>query len=533
MTRRDRAPRLAGITAQVRMLVFGTVLLVVLAGLTGLAGVGIATRTVDRLTDELVPASDANEAVLQDMTDAETGLRGWVATGDRTFLEPYFAGRRGLADEQAVLRRFAREHPEMRAAVEAQSAAVQDWFDAYAEPRLRQPAGPTHVSRQRLLAGKQSFDRVRGANAVVQRRLSGLLDDTGRSARRELLWIVGLLLLVAALGGVAALFGRRVADRITTPLVDMQQTVDRLAAGDADARATVSGPREVRRVGQALNNFADQNARLLDLERQAVERLQELDRAKTDFVSNVSHELRTPLTSISGYIELFEDGFIERINPQQRAMLGVVNRNVERLQSLIEDLLTLSRVESEAFRSTFDVLDVNHLVSDAVHDLRATAAERGIAIHEVLPPRPMVMQGDASQLSRALLNLLSNAVKFSHDDGQVTVRVRQAGADVTVEVADAGIGIPAGDMGNLATRFFRAANAVDAEISGTGLGLRIVHTIMDNHGGRLEVESVEGQGTTARMVLPLSDVVVPAAVRRVHEALEAVREREENTPADR
>ena len=533
MTGRDRSPGLTGITAQVRMLVFGTVLLVVVAGLIGMTGVGIATRTVDRLTDELLPASDANEAVLQNMTDAETGLRGWVATGDRTFLEPYLAGRRELGVEQAVLRRFAEQHPELRPAVAAQSAAVQDWFDDYSEPRLRSPAGPTNVSLQRLLVGKQKFDLVRRANAVVDQQLSGLLDDTTRSARRQLLWIVGVLLFVAALGGIASLFGRRVADRITTPLVDMQRTVDRLAAGDADARATVSGPREVRRVGQALNNFADQNARLLDLERQAVERLQELDRAKTDFVSNVSHELRTPLTSISGYIELFEDGFIERINPQQRAMLGVVNRNVERLHSLIEDLLTLSRVESEAFRSTFDVLDVNHLVSDAAHDLTATAAERGITIHEVLPPRPMVMHGDASQVSRALLNLVSNAVKFSHDGGEVTVRVRQVGAHVTVEVADAGIGIPAGDMGSLATRFFRAANAVDAEISGTGLGLRIVHTIMDNHGGRLEVESVEGEGTTARMVLPLSDVVVPAAVRRVHEALEAVREREENAAADR
>ena len=95
----------------------------------------------------------------------------------------------------------------------------------------------------------------------------------------------------------------------------MQQTVDRLAAGDTDARTTVAGPREMRRVGEALNNFADQNARLLDLERDAVQRLERLDRAKSDFVSNVSHELRTPLTSIAGYIELFEDGFLERLEP--------------------------------------------------------------------------------------------------------------------------------------------------------------------------------------------------------------------------
>ena len=115
------------------------------------------------------------------------------------------------------------------------------------------------------------------------------------------------------------------------------------------------------------------------------------------------------------------------------------------------------------------------------------------------------MRGDASQLSRALVNLVSNAVKFSRDEGEVTVRLSGSPARTPhVDVVDHGIGIPAGDIDQLATRFFRASNAVDAEITGTGLGLRIVNTIVDNHGGRLEVESVEGEGTRVRMVLPLA-----------------------------
>ena len=190
-------------------------------------------------------------------------------------------------------------------------------------------------------------------------------------------------------------------------------------------------------------------------------------------------------------------------------MLRVVSRNVQRLQALIEDLLTLSQVESQTFRSTFDVLDLNHLATDAVHDLRATAQVRGVTLRELVPSHPMVMRGDASQLSRALLNLLSNAVKFSPDGGEVTLEVRRDGPDAVLEVADRGIGIPAADMTNLATRFFRASNAVDAEITGTGLGLRIVSTIVENHGGRLEVDSVEGEGTTVRMVLPLAASAPP------------------------
>jgi two-component system, OmpR family, sensor kinase len=509
------------------------VVLVAVAGLSGLVGVAIATSALTRFTDELLPAADANEAVLQELTDAETGIRGWVATRDRTFLEPYETARARLVGDQARLRQFAEQHPSLRDDVAAQDALVEDWFSSYAEPRLREVAGPGTLSRERFLVGKQKFDRIRSANAVVRDRIATKLDEARGSASRQLPWVVFALLFVAALGAVAALFARHSAARITEPLVAMQATVDRLAAGDTDARAPETGPREVRRVGKALNNFAEQNARLLELERQAVERLQELDRAKSDFVSNISHELRTPLTSIAGYVELFEDGFIDRLTPPQRGMLAVVHRNVARLQALIEDLLTLSKVESQAFRTTFDLLDLNHLVSDAAHDLEATAARRRITLRLVQPDRPMVMRGDAGQLSRALLNLVSNAVKFSHPDGDVTLRVRQSGREAVVEVSDQGIGIPAGDMDKVASRFFRASNAVDSEITGTGLGLRIVHTIVENHGGRLQVESVEGEGTTARMVLPLAEEALPDAVRRATAAGSAAPDREEIAPGPR
>jgi two-component system, OmpR family, sensor kinase len=408
---------------------------------------------------------------------------------------------------------------------------VRDWFDGYAVPRLRDPAGPGHVSHQRLLLGKAKFDRIRAANSAVQNELNRAVNDARLSAFQELPWIVAVLLLVAFAGAVAALFARRVAHRITEPLVDMERTVDRLAAGDDDARTVIGGPREVRSVGEALNNFADRNARVLELEREAVERLQSLDRAKTDFLSTVSHELRTPLTSIAGYVELFEDGFIDDISPQQRGMLTIVHRNVDRLRNLIEDLLTLSQAESEAFRTSFDLLDLNHLVSDTAHDLRQTAAQRDVTVTEVLASHPMVVRGDTAQLSRALLNLVSNAVKFSNEGGDVTLRVRQVGADAVVEVVDHGIGIPAADMPNLATRFFRARNAVDAEIGGTGLGLRIVHTVMDNHGGRLDVESVEGEGTSARMVVPLASDALPDAVRRASRG-ERAGDREETGVSD-
>jgi signal transduction histidine kinase len=494
-----------GISAQMRTLVFGLVVLVLLAGLGGLAGVGVATRTVDRLADRLMPADDTNAAVLQDLTDAETGIRGWVATGDPTFLQPYYAGRRRLPHDRARLRRLTADLPELHRLVAAQDRAVDDWLNEYAAVRLDRPAGAAHVDPALFLLGKKKFDRIRDVNAQIERRVDLLVAQTRHGGEQEIPWILAMLAIVLALGAVALMLGRFVAGQVSRPLVHLQQVVDRLAGGDGAARAEESGPREVRRVASALNNFADENARIRELEHEVVNRVTDLDRAKSDFLSTVSHELRTPLTSIAGYVELFEDDLTLDLGPQQRSMLEVVKRNVQRLRTLIEDLLTLSRAESEPFRTSFDVLDLTHLTSDVAFDLQAMATGRGITIHEVHPPRAMVMRGDASQLSRALLNLVSNAVKFSGDGGDVTIRVKQVRGWAHLEVTDHGIGIPAAEMPRLATRFYRASNAVDAEITGTGLGLRIVQAIVDNHGGRLEMESVEGLGTTARMVLPLID----------------------------
>ncbi len=497
---------LGGIRAQLRTLVFAFIFLLLLRGAVGVYGILQVTRTVNSVIDAAGPAADANHAVLQDLTDAETGLRGWVATGDKRFLAPYHAGLSRLPGDEARLRRLTRGREPLSRLVAQQAGVAHRWVVDYAEVLLALPAGAQHINEQLFVIGKERFDRIRTSNHRVGRRIHAWFATANAAERTQLRWTIAaaaLLTLAGAALGWAV--GMLLASRISGPLVLMQKTVDRLAAGDSGARAVPSGPWEVRRVALALNAFADENDRVRALEGQVVEQLRDLDRAKDDFLSTVSHELRTPLTSIAGYVELFEDEFGERLAPHQLGMLAAVQRNVERLRGLIEDLLTLSKAEAEAFRTSFDVLDLTHLTSDVAHDLRTMAADRGVTITEVHPARPMVLRGDYAQLSRALLNLVSNALKFSPDGGTVTIRVKQAGDGAHIEVTDHGIGIPAPEMSHLATRFYRASNAVDAKIGGTGLGLRIVQAIADNHGGRLELDSVEGEGTTARLVLPMVD----------------------------
>lgn len=233
---------------------------------------------------------------------------------------------------------------------------------------------------------------------------------------------------------------------------------------------------------------------------QLVERLQELDRQKSDFLSTVSHELRTPLTSITGYTELLQDGAGGELTPAGASMVDVVRRNAERLAALIEDLLTLSHIEAGTLRTTRTIVDLEALVHGAVLTVGPLSAARSVTVRvDAVPAR---VTGDPAQVERVLLNLLSNAVKFTPTGGSVEVTVRPVDQDVLTVVADTGIGIPAADQAQLFDRFFRASNAVATAVPGTGLGLSIVQRIVEAHGGTLTLASTEGSGTTVEVRLP-------------------------------
>jgi PAS domain S-box-containing protein len=240
----------------------------------------------------------------------------------------------------------------------------------------------------------------------------------------------------------------------------------------------------------------------LERERRMVIDLRDLARAKTDFVSTISHELRTPLTSIAGYVELLVDGAGGELSRSQLDVLEVVARNTRRLTSLIEDLLTLSRIDAGGFSLSLAPVAVMALVEGVRSAVFPSAQAGGVSLRFRVDPDVGMVEADAAQLDRVLLNLLSNAIKFTPAGGRVTVHVRRHADRTEFEVADTGIGIPPEEQGQLFNRFFRSSTATTQAIQGTGLGLAIVKTIVDQHGGRIGVDSVPGRGTTVTFSLP-------------------------------
>jgi two-component system, OmpR family, phosphate regulon sensor histidine kinase PhoR len=244
-----------------------------------------------------------------------------------------------------------------------------------------------------------------------------------------------------------------------------------------------------------------------------VERIEKLDRQKSDFLATVSHELRTPLTSISGYLEVLREPETGELTPQQHRMLEVISRNTDRLRSLIEDVLVLSRIEGGVRKADFAEVSIHGVITRVGEELSLLAQGSAIELEINAGPQTSMVLGDRASLDRAVVNILSNAIKFSRPGGVVSLTgtLDRSGSRVLITCEDHGVGIPAQDQPDLFTRFFRASNANDQAIPGTGLGLSIARQIVEeHHGGRLRLTSVEDQGTTVVMDLPLCASLVGA-----------------------
>lgn len=240
----------------------------------------------------------------------------------------------------------------------------------------------------------------------------------------------------------------------------------------------------------------------LEREQEAVQRLKELDAAKDHFVSTVSHELRTPVTSIVGYAEiLLEDDQ----DPVTEKILRTIARNGDRLIGLCNDLLAIQAMDLRDSEIGHRRIDLHELLGQLESAVRAGTRSRDLELVFDACPRGVGLMGDPEQLDRMLANLVSNAVKFTPDGGRVSLAVRVEPEWVHLTVSDTGIGIPPEDQGHLFQRFFRSSNVAELQIQGTGLGLSIVSSIVQSHGGTIEVESALGEGTSFMVHLPRAD----------------------------
>ena len=258
--------------------------------------------------------------------------------------------------------------------------------------------------------------------------------------------------------------------------------------------------------GRMLGLFADQAAAALTTveafarQRQAVEQLERLNRAKSEFVSIVSHEFRTPLTGIQGFSEMMRD---EQLTLEEmREYAGDINKDSQRLNRMIDEMLDLDRMESGRMTIHPERMDLNAVLDEAVNRVRPNAPNHTLSL-DLQADLPSI-HADRDRLTQVASNLLNNAVKYSPTGGRITVKSRRDGDEVRIEVRDEGLGIPTEALETIFERYSRVDSQATKDIPGTGLGLPIVRQIVQLHGGKVWAESELGRGSVFHVTLPLA-----------------------------
>jgi len=246
----------------------------------------------------------------------------------------------------------------------------------------------------------------------------------------------------------------------------------------------------------------------------ANEELKSLDEMKTNLLSNVSHELRTPLVAVMGYTDMIYNGKAGPVTETQKEYLGISLRNIEKLVTLIENLLDFSRLHRGTETIVFGVFDLVECVKASIQTMKPVADSRGIDLVLTSPDEPLLVEGDKSKLGQVFNNLLSNGVKFNRKGGNVTVCLRPGTEDIEVTVTDTGIGIPPEALDKVFTRFYQYDSSSTRKYGGTGIGLSIAQDIARLHGGRITVTSEVGTGTTFRFTLPFKKLAKEKSVAR-------------------
>ncbi len=366
----------------------------------------------------------------------------------------------------------------------------QDYENAVARSYQVEIAARVRIARG---VGTQAARSVVAAQADQRNRLQGQISGDTRDT--AILVAAGL---IGGLTGALLLFSGLIAS-MRRPLEELVDAAGRLADGDLGARVEVGGLSETATLGAAFNEMAGR------LELEASHRDQ-LDRLKDEFVLTASHELRSPLTSVQGFAELL---MLERdsLAPRQVETVEIILDNCRHLVRLLNDLLDLARSDAGRLAVRLEPTELEPLIEDVVRTMRAQTEGSGQTLSQRLDPDLPVVEAEADRVRQILVNLITNAHEYSPEGAAISVTAHGYGAGVEVAVSDNGPGIPPTQLEHIFERFTRGDAGLTQRVGGTGLGLAISKSLVELHGGTIEVDSTVGEGSTFRFRLPIKPPV--------------------------
>ncbi|MER5973834.1 ATP-binding protein [Streptomyces sp. NPDC002055] len=483
------------------------------------AGVGAAllSRTgeaTDRLVDRISPARASTLRLQTALVDQETGIRGYLLSRDRQFLLPYDRGR---ATERAAVRRIESlvgNDPRLARDLHGVVAAARDWRRDQAEPLIAAVRRDEKPDQERIEQSKRSFDRVRVRFSEQNRHLDELRAETRAQVERSESVRDGALaamLAVFLLSGVALAVLMHIA--VAGPLGALRTASRRVAAGDFEHRIPAHGPRDINEVGQVVEEMrrrvvaelATSRAQQDLLKQQAADldaQTMELRRSNAEleqFAYVASHDLQEPLRKVASFCQLIDKRYGDQLDERGTQYIAFAVDGAKRMQVLINDLLTFSRVGR--LNDADEEVDLGRTLDKALANLGASVEESGAEVER--PAELPRITGDPTLLAMLWQNLVGNALKFRDPDRPPVVRISceseaESGWRFTVE--DNGIGIPE-EFADKVFVIFQRLHGRDT-YGGTGIGLALCKKIVEHHGGRIWVDTGGDVGTRICFTLP-------------------------------
>ncbi len=441
----------------------------------------------------------AAQQVLADAVNAETGVRGYAATGDPLFLAPYNLTLTRIAKDRAALRAAAVAEGDSRAEQSAEATTAKEMAElAQLRSAVSARASGTAL-RPALESGKATMDALRSQIAALARGPAAIqaarrADITRMESTIDMVTIVGLALgVLAGLVGVA-LFTSGISGRVAA------------AAANADRLGEGQPLEPARGGGDELGRLADS---LIRAEQLLVSRTTELitardqaltaTQAKNAFLSSTSHELRTPLNAVLGFAQLLQ---MSDLSQEDREAVERILAAGQHLLSLINELIDIARIESGEFSLSVEPVALQPVVQETCQLMAPLAADRSITISRDCPWPGLAVNADRQRLRQILVNLVSNAIKYNRAGGTITLTCLAVSPDqVSLAVADTGPGIPAAELDRIFDPFERLG-AGQTAIEGTGIGLPLARAFAEAMAGHLTVASTLGEGTTFTVTLP-------------------------------
>jgi signal transduction histidine kinase len=555
---RGRRPRVDGARLARRwaqaalVLLIGVVVLLVAAA--GVAAHRLYVSSNHRYLEEAAPIFAATQDVLVEMLNQETGVRGFQISADPATLVPYRQGRRREALDLSAIRAKASSDPAIAghlAAVEREVRYLEAYYAQQVALIRSGPAGRRRAER-RLEVGKQHFDRFRRLAVALEADAGRVVQRAQREQhgtyRTTLVFLIavgivavaialGLLLIVpprlqrlyrveqqaresAQQGADAARALTHVRDGVVlldddgrllyaNPAASVHLVDGAIAPASA---ALFSGepapPVPVAVSVQGHERWVSVTESRFDGGRVVVLRdvseNRELERIRSDFVATAAHELRTPLAAVYGAVRTLRRNDRELPAETQEAFLAMIESESERLRLLMDQLLASAQLDRGQLHVQLERLDVRPLVEELVSSVALNVPGTIDLVFDA-PDRPLLAVADRERLRQVLANLVDNAVKYSPDGGRVELRTSAGGGTVTIEVEDAGLGIPLDQQERIFQKFYRLDPSMTKGIGGSGLGLYISRAFVEGMGGSLTLESQVGGGSTFRVVLPAGD----------------------------